>query len=63
MENKTNLFVHFLGESPARQNCFRFYLTFSIAQLYTLKVPMCISRTITKLDALGMESYPFLLDK
>ena len=35
----------------------------STAQLYTLKVSMCISRTITKLDALGMESYPFLLDK
>ena len=27
--NKTNLFVHFLGESMARQNCFWFYLTFT----------------------------------
>jgi hypothetical protein len=28
MANKTNSFVLFLGESTARQNCFRFYLTF-----------------------------------
>ena len=27
--NKTNSFVRFLGESMARPNCFRFYLTFS----------------------------------
>ena len=26
--NKTNLFICFLGESTARQNCFQFYLTF-----------------------------------
>ena len=28
--NKTNSFVHFLGESTARPNCFRFYLTFKV---------------------------------
>ena len=28
--NKTNLFIRFLGESMARPNCFRFYLTFNI---------------------------------
>ena len=27
--NKTNSSVHFMGESTARPNCFRFYLTFS----------------------------------
>ena len=27
--NKTNSFVHFLGESTAGQSCFWFYLTFS----------------------------------
>ena len=35
--NKTNSFVHFLGECLARTNCLRFYLTFNISGKFRVK--------------------------
>ena len=38
--NKTNSFVRFLGESTARQFCFRFYLTFTRLQFILMPFPL-----------------------
>ena len=42
--NKTNLFIHFLGESNGLSICFWFYFTFKCAQKNIKKVSLLINK-------------------